>query len=69
MRNFKDSRLKDSIFLLDLIAAIEPRAVDWDLVQRGGSDADLMANAKFAISNARKVIINDFYAVPLYYIS
>lgn len=34
MRNFKDSGLKNSIFLLELVAAIEPRAVDWDVVKR-----------------------------------
>jgi hypothetical protein len=34
MRNFKDSNLKNSIFLLELVTAIEPRAVDWEVVKR-----------------------------------
>jgi hypothetical protein len=34
MRNFKDSGLKNSIFLLELVSAIEPRAVDWEVVRR-----------------------------------
>lgn len=33
MRNFKDSGLKNGLFLLELISAIEPRAVDWDVVK------------------------------------
>jgi hypothetical protein len=34
MRNFKDVSTKNSIFFLELITAIEPRAVDWDVVKR-----------------------------------
>ena len=34
MRNFKDPGLKNGIFVLELISAIEPRAVDWDVVIR-----------------------------------
>ena len=34
MRNFKDTGLKNSIFLLELVSAIEPRAVDWEVVRR-----------------------------------
>lgn len=34
MRNLKDPSLSNSIFLLDLIAAIEPRAVDFEQVTR-----------------------------------
>ena len=34
MRNFKDSGLKNSIFLLELVTAIEPRAVDWEVVRK-----------------------------------
>lgn len=55
MRNFKDSSLKNSIFLLELVSAIEPRAVNWDMVQHGASNEELMMNAKYVISNARKI--------------
>jgi hypothetical protein len=34
MRNFKDPSLKNGIFLLELVAACEPRAVDFDVVKR-----------------------------------
>ena len=34
MRSFKDSSVKNSLFLLELVAAIEPRAVDWTCVKR-----------------------------------
>lgn len=34
MRNFKDPNLKNGLFLLELVAAIEPRAVDWEVVKR-----------------------------------
>eukprot|EP01038_Epipyxis_sp_PR26KG_P015488 gene15488-20902_t len=55
MRNFRDTNLKDSLFLLELVYAIESRAVNWDLVTQGISSDDQMANAKYVISNARKV--------------
>eukprot|EP01034_Spumella_vulgaris_P021897 gene21897-27974_t len=55
MRSFKDSSLKNSLFLLDLVAAIESRAVNFDLVNRGDTYEDQMMNAKYVISNARKV--------------
>jgi hypothetical protein len=34
MRNFKDPSLRNGIFLLELVAACEPRAVDFDVVKR-----------------------------------
>lgn len=55
MRSFKDSTLKNSMFLLELIAAIEPRAVNWDIVTRTDSFDSHMANAKYCISSARKI--------------
>jgi plastin-1 len=55
MRSFKDSSLKNSVFLLELVAAIESRAVNFDLVSRGDTYEDQMMNAKYVISNARKV--------------
>ena len=54
MKNFKDSSLKNSLFLLELVAAIEPRAVLWELVNKGLTIEDQMENAKYVISNARK---------------
>jgi len=55
MRSFKDSSLKNSIFLMELVWAIEPRAVNWELVHSGDTFENNMSNAKYVISNARKV--------------
>lgn len=55
MRSFKDTNLKNSMFFLDLLAAIEPRAVDWEDVTRGDTEENAMLNAKYAISCARKI--------------
>jgi plastin-1 len=55
MRNFKDQSLKSGTFLLDLVNAIEARAVNWDLVTAGSTDEERLSNAKYAISTARKV--------------
>ena len=59
MKSFKDSSLKTSLFFLELIAAIEPRAVEWSNVQ-DTQDCPLtaekkMLNAKYCISAARKI--------------
>ena len=55
MRNFRDRSLATGVFLIDLCAAIEPRAVNWDLVTPGSNDEDGNNNAKYAISIARKI--------------
>jgi len=34
MKSFRDQTLKSSLFLLELVAAIEPRAVDWTCVKK-----------------------------------
>lgn len=39
--NLKDKSMKDGKFLLHLCAAIEGRAVNWDIVQEGGTDEEL----------------------------
>ena len=43
------------VFLINLCAGIEPRAVNWDIVTPGESEEDQMLNAKYAISLARKL--------------
>ena len=55
IRNLKDKTTADSLFFMELIAAVEPRAVEWDLVTAGVSEEEKMLNAKFAISSARKL--------------
>lgn len=55
MKNFKDSSLKSGLFFLDLVNAIEPRAVNWELVTAGTTDDEKFSNSKYAISIARKI--------------
>jgi len=55
MKNFKDQSLKSSQFFIDLLDAIRPGCVDYSLVTPGQSAEDSLANAKYAISMARKL--------------
>ncbi|KAJ0403384.1 hypothetical protein ATCC90586_005328 [Pythium insidiosum] len=52
---FRDLSLADSLYLLALVHAVEPRAVNWEVVTPGKSDDDKAANAKYAISCAQKI--------------
>eukprot|EP00164_Ancoracysta_twista_P001669 GFYU01002191.1.p1 GENE.GFYU01002191.1~~GFYU01002191.1.p1 ORF type:complete len:621 (-),score=255.31 GFYU01002191.1:97-1959(-) len=55
MQSFKDATLKTGVFFIDLLATIEPRIVDWDLVTAGETEEDREMNSKYAISIARKL--------------
>ncbi len=55
MHSFKDPSLKNSCFLLELVAALEPRAVDFGMVTFATDHDSYMANAKYTISAARKI--------------
>ncbi|CAK4116900.1 unnamed protein product [Aphanomyces euteiches] len=56
MIQFRDNMLSDGVYLLDLVYAVEPRAVNWDsVVLRAINQQDKEANAKYAISCARKI--------------
>jgi len=55
IRNFHDPVIAEGYYLIDLCAAIEPRAVNWELVPTGDSDDDKKNRAKYAISLARKI--------------
>lgn len=37
LKSFNDKRLSDSLFFIDIMAAVEPRAVNWDIVKKGNS--------------------------------
>ncbi|TMW68138.1 hypothetical protein Poli38472_007810 [Pythium oligandrum] len=52
---FRDLSLADGVYLLALVHAVEPRAVNWDLVTPGHTDEDKASNAKYAISCAQKI--------------
>jgi len=53
--SFKDSELRNSLYLLDLLEGVRPHTVDPDLITPGASDQDATQNAKYAISIARKL--------------
>ena len=55
IRSFRDSSLGNSLFLIDLMAAIEPRAVNWDMVTPGNTVEEQESNARLVINIARKV--------------
>jgi len=54
MRDFKDSSLKDGIFLIDLIDSVKPGIADYSLVVHSNDPKDHLLNAKYAVSLARK---------------
>ncbi|KAI3755903.1 hypothetical protein L1987_55712 [Smallanthus sonchifolius] len=55
MESFKDKSLSSGIFFLQLLSAIEPRVVNWNLVTKGKSDEEKKLNATYIISVARKL--------------
>ncbi|KAL6078214.1 Plastin-3 [Balamuthia mandrillaris] len=55
MASFKDNSLRDSKFLIDLVDAVRPGAADYSLVSDSRDDKDLLLNAKYAVSLARKI--------------
>ncbi|XP_014882430.1 plastin-2-like [Poecilia latipinna] len=64
IKTFKDKAISTSLPVLDLIDAIQPQSVNFDLVKRDNlSDEDKLDNAKYAISMARKIGAK-VYALP-----
>jgi plastin-1 len=55
IKSFKDASLSDSVFLINLIAAIEPRIINWDIVQKGETEEEKENNAKYLLSVIRKM--------------
>lgn len=55
MSSFKDPSLKNALFFLDLLDCLKPGYVDYSLVYEGRTDEECKANAKLAISIARKL--------------
>ncbi|XP_002527257.2 fimbrin-2 [Ricinus communis] len=55
MDSFKDKSLSDGIFFLELLSAVQPRAVNWGLVTKGITDEEKKMNATYIISIARKL--------------
>ena len=55
IKDLKDKSMGNGVYLMNLLAAIEPRAVNWDIMTPGESDEDKDLNAKYVISVARKL--------------
>jgi len=55
MSSFKDPTLRTGLFVVDLLAAIRPNIINYELVTPGESDHDATQNSKYAISIARKL--------------
>jgi len=55
IRSFKDSSIGNGIYLLDVLNGMKSAYVDYDLVASGRTDEESYANAKLAISIARKL--------------
>merc|ERR550514_2598114 len=51
IKGFKDKNLKNGLYLINLLAAIEPRIIDWEIVAKDTEDNEkISVNAKYAIS-------------------
>lgn len=55
IESFKDKSLSNGLFFLELLSAVEPRVVNWNLVTKGEKDEDKRLNATYIISVARKL--------------
>ena len=56
IKNLKDKRLGNSLYFINIMKSIEPRAIDWDIVITGRDDEEARTNnAKYALSIARKL--------------
>lgn len=62
--SFKDKEISSSLAVLELIDAIQPRSIDYDLIKTGRlSEDEKLENAKYAVSMARKIGAR-VYALP-----
>lgn len=55
IRSFSDPSIASGVFLLDVLNGLKPGYVDYDLVTPGNTEEDRYANARLAISIARKL--------------
>ena len=53
--SFDDRSLRNSLYLINLISAVEPRVVYWDLVTNGGTNKERLLNARYCLSLARRL--------------
>jgi len=55
MKSLGDGTLGSGLFFLDLLHAINPKIIDWDIVTKGDTKENAMLNCKYIISVARKL--------------
>ncbi|XP_038604242.1 plastin-3 isoform X1 [Tachyglossus aculeatus] len=64
IQSFKDKAISSSLAVVDLIDAIQPGCINYDLVKTGTlSDDDKHSNARYAVSMARRIGAR-VYALP-----
>uniref|UniRef100_A0A803SUC3 Plastin-3 n=1 Tax=Anolis carolinensis TaxID=28377 RepID=A0A803SUC3_ANOCA len=64
IQSFKDKSISSSLAVVDLIDAIQPGCINYDLVKTGDlSEEDKHSNAKYAVSMARRIGAR-VYALP-----
>lgn len=63
IKSFQDSSIANAKVVIDLVDAIKPGSVNYDLIKQTGVEEDNLANAKYAISMARKIGAR-VYALP-----
>jgi plastin-3 len=63
IRSFQDNSIATGHVVIDLIDAIKPGIINYDVVKHTGAEEDNLANAKYAVSMARKVGAR-VYALP-----
>ncbi|XP_028277519.1 plastin-3 [Parambassis ranga] len=62
--SFKDKEISSSLAVLELIDAIQPGSINYELIKKGSlSEDDKLENAKYTISMARKIGAR-VYALP-----
>lgn len=55
IKGFGDSSISTGVFFINLLAAVNPDIVNWELVTEGTDDEEALLNARYAISLARKL--------------
>ena len=56
IKSLKDKSLKNSMFFIEIMKSIEPRAINWDIIIQDKTDDESKENnAKYCISIARKL--------------
>jgi len=55
LTSLKDKSLSDGRFFMHILAEIEPRAVNWEIMMEGDGDEAKQNNAKYVISVSRKL--------------